>query len=52
MIHCSYNAYEPFAKKLDPVETGFIVEIIKDCPRAAKIMGDDNTTFERVAVYN
>jgi len=25
---------------------------VKDCPRAAKIMGDDNTTFERVPVYN
>ena len=27
-------------------------EIVNDCPRAAKIMGDDNTTFERVPVYN
>ena len=52
MVHCSHNMYEPFAKKIDSVETGYMGEIITDCPRAAKIMGDDNTTFERVSAYN
>ena len=51
MIHCSHNAYEPFAKKLDPVETGFMVEVITECPRASEIMGDKDTSFERVGAY-
>jgi hypothetical protein len=51
MVHCSHNAYEPFAKKLDPVDTGFIVEVVTDCPRAAEIMSDSETHFERVGAY-
>jgi hypothetical protein len=51
MIHCSHNAYEPFAKKLDPVETGFMVEVVTDCSRAAEIMGDTENNFERVGAY-
>jgi hypothetical protein len=51
MVHCSHNAYEPFAKRLHPVETGFLVEVITECPRAAEIMGDTETKFERVGAY-
>jgi hypothetical protein len=49
MIHCSHNAYEPFARKMEPVETGFIVQVVTECPRAAKIMNDTETNFERQA---
>jgi hypothetical protein len=51
MVHCSHNAYEPFAKKIDPVETGFVGEVITECPRAAEIMKDTETKFERVGAY-
>lgn len=51
MVHCSHNAYEPFAKKLEPVETGFVVEVITECPRAAEIMGDKEYSFERIGAY-
>jgi hypothetical protein len=49
MVHCSHNAYEPFAIKLDPIESGFIVEVVTECPRASKLMGDTETNFERKA---
>jgi hypothetical protein len=51
MLHCSHNAYEPFAKKIDPVETGFVGEVVTECPRAAEIMEDSETKFERVGAY-
>jgi hypothetical protein len=51
MIHCSHNAYEPFAKQIDPIETGFVGEVITDCPRAAEIMGDTEKKFDRVGAY-
>ena len=51
MVHCSHNAYEPFAKRIHPVETGFVGEVVTECPRAAEIMGDSETTFERVGAY-
>lgn len=51
IVHCSHNAYEPFAKKVYPVETGFVGEVVTDCPRAAEIMGDSETKFERVGAY-
>jgi hypothetical protein len=51
MVHCSHNAYEPFAKKLEPIETGFVGEVVTECPRAAEIMGDTETNFERVGSY-
>jgi hypothetical protein len=51
MIHCSHNAYEPFAISVDPVEHGFVGEVVTDCPRAAEIMGDKDTSFERVGAY-
>jgi len=51
MIHCSHNAYEPFAIKLDPVKTGFMVEVITNCSRAAELMGDTEKEFERVGAY-
>jgi hypothetical protein len=51
MVHCSHNAYEPFAKRLHPVESGFLIEVITECPRAAEIMGDTETKFERVGAY-
>lgn len=48
-VHCSHNAYEPFAKELDKVETGFVGEIITACPQASKIMNDTESVFERIA---
>ena len=39
-------------RKSIQLKQGYMGEIITDCPRAAKIMGDDNTTFERVSAYN
>jgi hypothetical protein len=51
MVHCSHNAYEPFAKRLHPVETGFLIEVVTECPRAAEIMGDSESKFERIGAY-
>jgi hypothetical protein len=51
MVHCSHNAYEPFAKKLEPIETGFVGEVVTECPRAAEIMEDSEIKFERVGAY-
>jgi hypothetical protein len=51
MIHCSHNAYEPFAIKINPVEQGFVGEVVTDCSRAADIMGDSENKFERVGAY-
>jgi len=51
MFHCSHNAYEPFAISIDPVEHGFVGEVVTDCPRASEIMGDKDTSFERVGAY-
>lgn len=51
IVHCSHNAYEPFARKLEPVDTGFVGEVITECPRAAEIMGDTENVFERVGAY-
>jgi len=51
LIHCSHNAYEPFAISVDPVEHGFVGEVVTDCSRAAEIMGDKDTSFERVGAY-
>ncbi len=47
MFHCSYNAYEPHSIKINPVERGFVGEVVTECPRAAEIMGDKETSFER-----
>jgi len=51
MVHCSHNAYEPFANVIDQIETGFVGEVVTDCPRAAEIMNDKETNFERVGAY-
>jgi hypothetical protein len=51
LIHCSHNAYEPFALKIDQVEEGFVGEVVTDSPRAAQIMDDPESKFERVAAY-
>lgn len=51
MVHCSHNAYEPFANVIDQIETGFVGEVVTDCPRAAEIMNDKETKFERVGAY-
>ena len=51
MVHCSHNAYEPFAKKLEPIDYSFIGEVVTECPRAAEIMGDTENNFERVGAY-
>ena len=46
------SAYEPFAKVIETKVTAYMGEIVTECPKASEIMGDDNTTFERVAAYN
>jgi hypothetical protein len=51
MIHCSHNAYEPFALKIDHVDEGFVGEVVTNSPRAAQIMDDNESNFERVAAY-
>ena len=51
MLHCSHNPYEPFAIKIDPVETGFVGEVVTKCLRAAEIMEDTENEFERVGAY-
>lgn len=53
MVHCSYHAYEPFAKRVSPVEKGHCVEIQTDCPIATRIFEGEGaeTNFERVGAY-
>jgi hypothetical protein len=52
MVHSvAKNAYEPFAKVIEPVEKGFVGSIVTECKEASKIFGDDQTDFERVAAY-
>jgi len=51
MVHCSHNAYEPFAKIINHTDVGFVGEVVTDCPRAAEIMSDSETQFERVGAY-
>tara|TARA_B100001996_G_scaffold187858_1_gene143754 strand:- start:920 stop:1666 length:747 start_codon:yes stop_codon:yes gene_type:complete len=51
MIHCSHNAYEPTAKRIDPVDVGFVGEVITECPRAAEILGDSVIKYDRVGAY-
>jgi hypothetical protein len=51
LIHCSHNAYEPFALKIDQIDEGFVGEVVTDSPRAAQIMDDPESKFERVAAY-
>ena len=51
MIHASYNAYEKFAKRVEPVEKGFVGEVVESCPEAAKIFGDSKDTFTRLPQF-
>jgi len=51
MIHCSYNAYEPFSNRINPIDVGFMGEVVTNCSRAAEIMGDCESNFERIGVY-
>jgi hypothetical protein len=51
MIHCSYNAYEPFAKRIDPVEKGFVGEVAENCPEAAEIFNDTDVSFTRLPQF-
>jgi hypothetical protein len=51
MVHCSYNAYEPFSNRINPIDTGFMGEVVTNCPRAAEIMGDCESNFERIGAY-
>tara|TARA_B100000287_G_scaffold101859_2_gene94132 strand:- start:829 stop:1572 length:744 start_codon:yes stop_codon:yes gene_type:complete len=51
MIHCSHNAYEPFVKRIEPVDTGFVGEVCEKCPEAATIFGDVENSFTRVAQF-
>lgn len=47
-VHCSHNKYEPFAKDVEPVEEGYVGEVIYTAPNACKIFGEDeNQSFER-----
>lgn len=50
-IHCSHNTYEPFCKKMNPVETGFIGEISMDFKNATRIFNDSSEVFERIPEY-
>ena len=51
MVHCSHNAYEPFALKIEPTEKGFVGEVVTECSRASEIMKDSENTFERIGAY-
>lgn len=51
VFYTSHNSFEPFCKHIEPVETGFIGEIIEKCPRAAKIFDEKHDVFERVSSY-
>ena len=51
-IHASHNGWEDHAKKIEWPETGYCGEIIYDTPRASKVMGDAETTFERQRYFN
>lgn len=51
MIHCSHNAYEPFAKRIEPVDTGFVGEVVEKCPEAATIFGDVQNSFTRLPQF-
>jgi hypothetical protein len=51
MIHASHNGYEKFAKRVDPVEKGFVGEVVESCPEAAKIFGETETSFTRVGAF-
>jgi hypothetical protein len=51
MIHCSYNAYEKFAKRVEPVDKGFVGEVVESCPEAAKIFNDVDVSFTRLPQF-
>ena len=51
MIHASHNAYEKFAKRVEPKDTGFVGEVVEECAEAAKIFGDSETRFDRCAQF-
>ena len=50
-FYTSHNNYEPFCKILNPVETGYMGEVIEDCPVAASIFLDNTTVFKRTGQY-
>lgn len=47
----SHNNFEPFCKLIEPTETGFMGEIIEECPRAAKIFDENEIFFKREGQY-
>jgi hypothetical protein len=52
IVHASHNKYEPFAKEFPNTEyTGFVGEVITSTPTASKIVGDEETNFERNGQY-
>jgi hypothetical protein len=51
MIHASHNAYEKFATRVEPVDTGFVGEVVESCPEAAKIFNDTDVSFTRLAQF-
>lgn len=51
MIHCSHNAYEKFAKRVEPVDEGFVGEVVESCPEAAEIFSDTDTSFTRIPQF-
>jgi hypothetical protein len=51
MIHASHNAYEKFAKRVEPKDTGFVGEVVEECPEAAKIFNDVDVSFTRLPQF-
>jgi len=45
------NTYEPFAKIIETRDTGFVGDIVTECPFASQIMGDERTVFIREPAY-
>lgn len=51
VFYTSHNNFEPFCKMIEPTETGFMGEIIEECPKAAEIFGEKSTYFKREGQY-
>jgi hypothetical protein len=51
MIHASHNAYEKFAKRVEPKDTGFVGEVVEECAEAAKIFNDVDVSFTRLPQF-
>jgi hypothetical protein len=51
MIHASHNAYEKFAKRVEPKDTGFVGEVVEECAEAANIFNDVDVSFTRLPQF-